>query len=114
MLNMLNKLHTTISITTILVCVMVVRPGLSLSLETGSGSSGYSGYTNSMCGATFTDRCPQLSKGGSICYEREWNVYCLEDRVWRRPLCPALPSPRRAQQPSWPGRPGASLHLQDH
>ena len=77
MLNMLNKLHTTISVTTILVCVMVVRPGLSLSLETGSGSSGYSGYTNSMCGATFTDRCPQLSKGGSICYERESGMFTV-------------------------------------
>ena len=48
----------------IIISVMAVRPGLSFSLVTGSG---YSGYTDTMCGATFTDRCPQLSKGGSIC-----------------------------------------------
>ena len=49
----------TTSITILTISVMLARPGLTFSLVTS--------YTDTMCGATFTDRCPHLSKGGSIC-----------------------------------------------
>ena len=63
----INTIINTTTIIIIIISVMAVRPGLNFSLVTGSG---YSGYTDTMCGATFTDRCPQLSKGGSICVTR--------------------------------------------
>ena len=46
-------------LTIITISVMLARPGSTFSLVTR--------YTDTMCGATFTDRCPHLSKGGSKC-----------------------------------------------
>ena len=53
-----TTISTTIS-TISTISLMMARPGLTFSLVTS--------YTDTMCGATFTDRCPHLSKGGSIC-----------------------------------------------
>ena len=50
---------TMLTIITILVMLLLARPGSTFSLVTR--------YTDTMCGATFTDRCPHLSKGGSKC-----------------------------------------------
>ena len=41
-------------LTIITISVILARPGSTFSLVTR--------YTDSMCGATFTDRCPHLSK----------------------------------------------------
>ena len=58
--NSITSITTTIILT---ISMMLTRPGLSFSLVTS--------YTDTMCGATFTDRCPHISKGGSICITRK-------------------------------------------
>ena len=60
---MLTTFTTTFT-TTFITTSIITTTILSVMAVPGGGSSG---YTDTMCGATFTDRCPQLSKGGSIC-----------------------------------------------
>ena len=86
---------------------------LSLALPSSLSFSLLTTYTDTMCGTTFTDRCPHLSKVTPSSLPTLTPLLPENCLRWR-PLCPALPSPRRPEPHVQEVQPRPLLLLQDH